>query len=279
MLEDPRASCEVLLGAEGHAGLREVRFLSRYPASSVMPRFPSPHVAARIATQLRPPSNDPLAGRDVARPRSECECEWSGAQAVRELTQVAARVVLLLLPEYSRAASCAVDAMKAAGAAGDAWTWVALDWAAPPAWLHSADVARTLHRMDGMPTSGPTYGTAPWGLKPQPEPQNVRRSVERETVQQHDRGGGGPARHLGGAQWRAAALSLHRCRPRSERRTRRGSGSVRLHGRGDGGGCGACRASRTVRDAGVSGPRLSPLGNALHLFGCTVGCVAGVDVG
>jgi hypothetical protein len=82
---------------------------------------------------------------------------------VRELTQVAARVLLLLLPEYSRAASCAVDAMKAAGAAGDAWTWVALDWVAPPVWLHSADAARTLQGMDGMPTSASTQATALWG--------------------------------------------------------------------------------------------------------------------
>jgi hypothetical protein len=29
MLEDPRVSCEVLLGAEGHAGLQEVRILLR----------------------------------------------------------------------------------------------------------------------------------------------------------------------------------------------------------------------------------------------------------
>lgn len=29
MLEDPRASCEVLLGTEGHSGLREVRTRTR----------------------------------------------------------------------------------------------------------------------------------------------------------------------------------------------------------------------------------------------------------
>jgi hypothetical protein len=47
---------------------------------------------------------------------------------VRGLATSTARVLLVLLPEYSKMLPCAVEALVAEGMDGDEWTWVGVRW-------------------------------------------------------------------------------------------------------------------------------------------------------